>query len=583
MPAVNELLAELEDRYILGELLESAYKEMKWKLLKEAHARGEAVTPFPGKVQRAEARDSLGKVFCYVDAGPFIYGPSGDYAEIKSPYYVSRFPVTVKDFLAFLEDAKHPFPEEDLAQLLLVCPDHKCPVSHVSWEDAKEYCRWLRRVSNEYYSLPHELEWEKAARGVDGRLYPWGNQEPTHEQACFAGERLYESTMPVTSYPANRSPYGCMEMVGNVWEWCLDNVDDARQPHILRGGSWCNTVDYCNCVARTFSFPPTKRQDFCGFRVIYLPQDMYADYRREYGNEGAAQKKMSLRVVRMGKGAVMPTQTTPAWEPAAAAPEAPAEPGTSTLSGLAIKLQKAAARADATQQAEQAQAGADLAASIEELTGQDRATQNLLDEARQQLLAARGQGVAPLTTAAADALSQSQEQVPVPLPGTQELPGGIKPRSLREVRRVDDNKPAAVPEFTDEETPSAATVARNAQAASDSGELDELMAEAISGAAEQFLKGRQISKESLPDRLARLKAEAAAAAPEEVSHEVESETKAPGKPKRRGEIEYDALALFESSYKPVEYPPWALYLAVGVWGALVLAILFLLFMRYIGI
>ena len=65
-----------------------------------------------------------------------------------------------------------------------------------------------------------------------------------------------------------------MDMVGNVWEWCIDSVDDPNDPHILRGGSWCNNVDYASCTSRTFSHPPDKRVDYGGFRVMYLLPDM---------------------------------------------------------------------------------------------------------------------------------------------------------------------------------------------------------------------------------------------------------------------------------------------------------------------
>jgi hypothetical protein len=88
-----------------------------------------------------------------------------------------------------------------------------------------------------------------------------------------------------------------MGMIGNVWEWMVDDVDDPRDPHILRGGSWCNTVDFANTISSTFSFPPTKRIDYGGFRLVYLPHDMLIEYRKHYG--GGDAHKAGLKVIRM--------------------------------------------------------------------------------------------------------------------------------------------------------------------------------------------------------------------------------------------------------------------------------------------
>lgn len=115
--------------------------------------------------------------------------------------------------------------------------------------------------------------------------------------ACFQGEIQYGCTVPVYTYQdKNLSPFGLVDMVGNVWEWCLDTFDDEREPHILRGGSWCNDQEYANAVSRTFSFPPTKRIDYGGFRLIHLPGDMLTEYRAKYAERGAS---ASLKVVNI--------------------------------------------------------------------------------------------------------------------------------------------------------------------------------------------------------------------------------------------------------------------------------------------
>lgn len=330
-----EMLQELEDRFILGEILESDYKQLKWKLLKQLRDAGETLPQVTGSVQRAEVVDSLGQAFCYVPAEPFMYGPDNVFSEVKAPYYMAKYPVTVEQFMNFLEDTGWDYPDEDLEHMHLVSPDPQCPVSHVSWEDAKEYCRWLRRISKEYYSLPHEFEWEKAARGIDGRYYPWGNEDVTPDRACYQGETERECTVPVGSFPDNRSIYGCLDMVGNLWEWTLDTIDDRRDPHVLRGGSWCNTSEYANCISRTFSFPSGKRVDYGGFRVVFLPHDMLIEYRKQY-SEGDAVPPTALKVIRLDPVAEKKRRQ----KTAAAAPE-----GTAALAkALEAALSRAAGK-----------------------------------------------------------------------------------------------------------------------------------------------------------------------------------------------------------------------------------------------
>jgi serine/threonine-protein kinase len=296
----QELLAELEDRMILGEILETDYKQLKWRILKELRDAGGTLSTVQGNIQRAEVVDGNGTAFCYVPAEPFIYGADNDFAEIPAAFYIAKYPVTVAEFMSFLEQSGHDYPDDEIEQMYRVSPQDNCPVSHISWLDAKEYCRWLRKRTGEYYSLPTEMEWEKAARGIDGRNFPWGNDGPKDTHACFQGGMSYDCTVPVDSFEQNRSPHGCMDMVGNVWEWCADEVDDPRQPHILRGGSWCNTGEFAVCSSRTFSHPPEKRIDFGGFRLIYLPQDMLATYRRMNDPESAGQSR--LKVVRVEEG-----------------------------------------------------------------------------------------------------------------------------------------------------------------------------------------------------------------------------------------------------------------------------------------
>lgn len=120
------------------------------------------------------------------------------------------------------------------------------PRTNVTWYEAMAFCAWLSAISSDNVGLPNELQWQRAAQGNDRRKYPWGNEEP-NDTLCNIDGSAGKTTTPVTLYPAGISPYGVMDMIGNVWEWCLNQYRDPQHADIrrsgarvLKGGSWEN-------------------------------------------------------------------------------------------------------------------------------------------------------------------------------------------------------------------------------------------------------------------------------------------------------------------------------------------------------
>jgi formylglycine-generating enzyme required for sulfatase activity len=164
------------------------------------------------------------------------------------------------------------------------------PRDNVSWYNAIAFCRWLSAKLGQVITLPTEQQWEKAARGTDGRAWPWGNQYRVgyanvdeRDDHNPVGPTYFRSTTAVGLYPRGKSPYGVMDMCGNVWEWCLNDASDMdgtamgdpAAPKQLRGGSWNNNIDvaptyhrYTDWVSRPIL--PTYRNWRVGFRVVAL-------------------------------------------------------------------------------------------------------------------------------------------------------------------------------------------------------------------------------------------------------------------------------------------------------------------------
>ena len=163
-------------------------------------------------------------------------------------FYIGKYPVTNEQYAAFVK-ATHGAAPRHWKNGQIPAGKGNHPVVSVFWKDAVAFCRWLSQASGTPLQLPTEAEWEKAARGVDGRLYPWGKQPPTKELCNFGGN--VGDTTPVGQYPAGASPCGALDMAGNVWEWTRSlhrpypyqpedgrNSPDGEGLRVVRGGSW---------------------------------------------------------------------------------------------------------------------------------------------------------------------------------------------------------------------------------------------------------------------------------------------------------------------------------------------------------
>lgn len=221
-----------------------------------------------------------------IPVGEFIY-QGGERLSLPT-YKMSRYPVTNSQFQAFVADGGY---ETDKWWGRLQKPEtphepywkeNNRPVERVNWYEAMAFCRWLSKKLDLDIRLPTEAQWEKAARGTDGREYPWGNDYKKgyaniNETWDKVGEYNLQETSAVGIYPQGQSPYGLMDMSGNVWEWCLNNYEEPSMiipdggVRVGQGGAWGDLTVHCGSSFRDRG-PPNDRFFNQGFRLLcYFP------------------------------------------------------------------------------------------------------------------------------------------------------------------------------------------------------------------------------------------------------------------------------------------------------------------------
>lgn len=241
-----------------------------------------------------------------IPAGTVVLAPGGyvaqETAHDVAPFAIGRHPVTNAKFAAFVAaggyDNRHWWTAGGWTlreKQAWTEPRYwhsrdwnrpNCPVVGLSWYEALAFCRWLSAQSGETVTLPTELQWQRAAQGDDGRDYPWGNEQP-NALLCNWNRNVDETT-PVGHYPQGASPYGVMDMSGNVWEWSTTGWEsgtaasdgaegNGREARMLRGGSWSSDSPLSLLVANRRRSDPHTRLDpgyrnhvTVGFRCVRL-------------------------------------------------------------------------------------------------------------------------------------------------------------------------------------------------------------------------------------------------------------------------------------------------------------------------
>jgi formylglycine-generating enzyme required for sulfatase activity len=226
-----------------------------------------------------DEEDKEGKASEYGIVSPWFNDERPAHQVRLDSYYIDRYEVSNADYARFVQATGHR-PPTGWPAMRPPQGRERHPVVFVTWQDAQDYCQWRGK------RLPTEAEWERAARGTDGRDYPWGR---VFEKGRANVGGIVGDTRPIGSYENGKSPYGAYDMIGNVWEWTADryeaypgNTDSSekfgKNSRVIRGNSWSNVGHYPPEIAeeiiahnsrttfRLFADPTANELNDVGFR-----------------------------------------------------------------------------------------------------------------------------------------------------------------------------------------------------------------------------------------------------------------------------------------------------------------------------
>lgn len=240
----------------------------------------------------------IGEDFVQIPAGRFLMGGDAetlgavDRREPSVPEFaIQKFPVTFYEYLEFVVALQESSPRRAAARIPriakggapMVRPDDpdrgyevpspraregRLPVSGISWHDAVAYAKWRSERDGRTYRLPSDEEWEKAARGTDGRTFPWGHRFDASFCKGVGSTEAKASPEPIGAYRADESPYGVRDLAGGVKEWCRSWFDRRHNQRLVRGGGWNQSPLGAHCAYR-LGAPKDQTFTFIGFRLVH--------------------------------------------------------------------------------------------------------------------------------------------------------------------------------------------------------------------------------------------------------------------------------------------------------------------------
>jgi len=242
--------------------LEDMPAPARTKLLEAARAEYAAAVTAPPPVEEKKG-PVIEDGMVFVPAGPFLSGPARAQRETKA-FWIDLCPVTNAQYRRFCEITGYRPPKYWTEGRLR---DPEAPVVGISWYDAYKYGAWAGK------SLPSKDQWEKAARGRNGRIYPWGDEFDA-AKAAFGGEdpEDLKSIPAAGKHPEGASEFGAQDMAGLTWEWTDSPDPTDPEQKVICGGSWCDPPEFLRCDEHLAAYPKDK-YDNIGFRCVRLAKE----------------------------------------------------------------------------------------------------------------------------------------------------------------------------------------------------------------------------------------------------------------------------------------------------------------------